>query len=142
VPLVHASRAPAHEAGANVRDQGLITMEEPGGAAMIQYSDTRVVSPDPRQALNAVRTLRGRVAGLELEEEAGAQAVLALDEIEDELRMPEPDRGVVTARLERLTELVTVAGAVDMGDPGLIRPIRAIAAWVGPIGAPLFAQLA
>ena len=38
---------------------------------MIQYSDTRVVSPDPRQALNAVRTLRGRVAGLELGEEAG-----------------------------------------------------------------------
>ena len=117
-------------------------MEEPGGAAMIQYSDTRVVSPDPRQALNAVRTLRGRVAGLELGEEAGAQAVLALDEIEDELRMPEPDRGVVTARLERFTELVVGAGTVDMGDPGLIRPIRAIAAWVGPIGAPLFAQLA
>jgi hypothetical protein len=114
-------------------------MEEPGGAAMIQYSDTRVVSPDPRQALNAVRTLRGRVAGLELGEEAGTAAVLALDEIEDELRMPEPDRGVVTARLERFTELVTGAGA---GDPGLIRPIRAIAAWVGPIGAPLFAQLA
>jgi hypothetical protein len=106
---------------------------------MIQYSDTRVASPDPRQALNAVRTLRGRVAGLELGEEAGAAAVLALDEIEDELRMPEPDRGVVTARLERFTELVTGAGPVDAG---LIRPIRTIAAWVGPIGAPLFAQLA
>ena len=108
---------------------------------MIQYSDTRVVSPDPRQALNAVRTLRGRVAGLELGEEAGAEAVLALDEIEDELRMPEPDRGVVTARLERFAELVTGTDPVD-GDHGLIRPIRAIAAWVGPIGAPLFAQLA
>ena len=107
---------------------------------MIQFSDTRVVSPDPRQALNAVRTLRGRVAGLELGEEAGEAAVLALDEIEDELLMPEPDRGVVTARLERFTEIVT--GAVDGGDSGLIRPIRAIAAWVGPIGAPLFAQLA
>ena len=107
---------------------------------MIQYSDTRVVSPDPRQALNAVRTLRGRVAGLELGEEAGAEAVLALDEIEDELRMPEPDRGVVTARLERFTELV--AGAVDGGGPGLIRPIRAIAAWVGPMGVPVASRLA
>ena len=85
---------------------------------MIQYSDTRVVSPDPRQALNAVRTLRGRVAGLELGEEAGAEAVLALDEIEDELRMPEPDRGVVTARLERFTELVTGAGPGRRGRPG------------------------
>ena len=106
---------------------------------MIQYSDARVVSPDPRQALNAVRTLRGRVALLEIGEEAGAEAVLALDEIEDELRMPEPDRGVVTARLERFTELVT--GAVDGGDPGLIRPIRAIAAWVGPMGVPVASRL-
>ena len=108
---------------------------------MIQYSDTRVVSPDPRQALNAVRTLRARVAGLELGEEGSAGAVLALDEIEDELRMPEPDRGVVTARLERFTELVTGADAVDVGDPGLIRPIRAIAAWVGPMGVPVASRL-
>ena len=107
---------------------------------MIQYSDTRVVSPDPRQALNAVRTLRGRVAGLELGEEAGEAAVLALDEIEDELLMPEPDRGVVTARLERFAELVT--RSVDGGDPGLIRPIRAIAAWVGPMGVPVASRLA
>ena len=107
---------------------------------MIQYSDTRFVSPDPRQALNAVRTLRGRVAGLELGEEAGEAAVLALDEIEDELLMPEPDRGVVTARLERFAELVT--RSVDGGDPGLIRPIRAIAAWVGPMGVPVASRLA
>ena len=109
---------------------------------MIQYSDTRVVSPDPRQALNAIRTLRGRVAGLELGEEPGAEAVLALDEIEDELRMPEPDRGVVTARLERFTELVTGAGPSDAGDPRLIRPIRTIAAWVGPMAVPVASRLA
>jgi hypothetical protein len=108
-------------------------------AAMIQYSRTRVVSPDPRQALNAVRTLRGRVAGLELSEEAGAEAVLALDEIEDELRMLEPERGVVTARLERFTELVTDEGAVD---ETLSRRIRTIAAWVGPMGVPVASRLA
>jgi hypothetical protein len=33
---------------------------------MIQVSDTRVVSPDPRQALNAVGTLRGTIARLGL----------------------------------------------------------------------------
>jgi len=113
-----------------------------GGTAMIQYSNTRVVSADPRQAQNAVRTLRGALESLELRGAARSEAGRVLDEIEDELRMPEPDRGVVTARLERFTELVAGAGAIDMDDPGLIRPIRAIAAWVGPIGAPLFAQLA
>jgi len=33
---------------------------------MIQVSDTRVVSPDRRHALNAVRTLRGIIARLGL----------------------------------------------------------------------------
>jgi hypothetical protein len=33
---------------------------------MTQVSDTRVVSPDARQALNAVRTLRGTIARLGL----------------------------------------------------------------------------
>jgi hypothetical protein len=109
---------------------------------MIQFSDTKVVTPDPRQALNAVRTLRRSLAGLDLSEQVRAEAGRALDEIEDELRIPGPDRGVVTARLERFTELLTQAGAIEQVGASLVRPIRQIAAWVGPIGAPLFARLA
>jgi hypothetical protein len=103
---------------------------------------TKVVSPDPRQALNAVRTLRRSVAGLELPGEVRSEAGRALDEIEDELRFPEPDRGVVTARLERFTEALTSAGAVASAGASLIRPIRTIATWLGPIGAALLRQLA
>lgn len=103
---------------------------------------TKVVSPDPRQALNAVRTLRGSLAGLELPEQVRSEAGRALDEIEDELRIPDPDRGVVSKRLERFTELLTGAGAVAQAGVSLIRPIRAIAAWVGPIGAALLGHLA
>mgnify|MGYP003694746787 CR=1 FL=1 len=55
--------------------------------------------------------------------------------------MPEPD----PRRRDRAARTVHRArhrrGSGRRGDPGLIRPIRAIAAWVGPIGAPLFAQL-
>ena len=111
------------------------------GAAMIQISDTKVVSPDPRQARNAVRTLQGSLARLEVPREVRAEAGRVLDEIEDELRMAIPDRGVVTARLERFTELLTGAGVVDSAGASLIRSIRQIAAWVGPIGAPLVARL-
>ena len=57
---------------------------------MIQFSDTKVVSPEPRQALNAVRTLRRSLAGLELSEQVRSEAGRALDEIEDELRIPGP----------------------------------------------------
>jgi hypothetical protein len=106
---------------------------------MIRYSNTGVVSPDPRQAQNAVRTLRGTLESLELRGAAHSEAARVLDEIEDELRMPEPDRGVVTARLERFTELVTDGGAVD---ETLSRRIRTIAAWVGPMGVPVASRLA
>ena len=108
---------------------------------MIQFPDTKVVSPEPRQALNAVRTLRRSLTGLELLEPVRSDAGRALDEIEDELRIPGPDRGVVTARLERFTELLTDAGAIEEAGASLVRPIRQVAAWVGPMGAALLGGL-
>ena len=107
---------------------------------MIQFSDTKVVTPEPRQALNAVRTLRRALGGLELSERVRSDAGRALDEIEDELRVQGSDRGVVTARLERFTELLTHAGAVEQAGASLVRPIRQIAAWVGPMGAALLGR--
>jgi len=124
-----------------VRDHRLIAMVDQGGAAMMQILETRVVSPDPRQALNAVRTLRRTLARLGLPDRVSSEAGGALEEIEDELRMPDPDRGVVIARLERFTEILAGAG-VDMTRRSLIRSIRQIAAWLGPIGVPLVLHLA
>ena len=112
-----------------------------GVLAMIQFSDTKVVTPEPRQALNAVRTLRS-LAGLELPERVRSDAGRALDEIEDKLRIPDPDHGVVTAWLERFTELLTDAGAIEQAGVSLVRPIRQIAVWVGPMGAALLGRLA
>ena len=108
---------------------------------MMQISETRVVSPDPRQALNAVRTLRRTLARLGLPDRVSAEAVVALEQIGDELRMPDPDRGVVSARLERFTKILAGA-SVDMTRRSLIRSIRQIAAWLGPIGVPLVVHLA
>ncbi len=107
---------------------------------MMQISDTRVVSPDPRQALNAVRTLRGIIARLGLPDEVSSEACGALEQIEDEIRMPDPDRGLVTARLERFTEIL-IGASVDMTRRSLIRSIRHIAVWLGPIGVPLVDRL-
>jgi hypothetical protein len=108
---------------------------------MTQISETRVVSPDPRQALNAVGTLRRTLARLGVPDRVGSEAGAALDRIEGELRMPDPDRGVVTARLERFTEIL-VGASVDMTRRSLIRSIRQIAAWLGPVGVPLVLHLA
>jgi hypothetical protein len=108
---------------------------------MMQISDTRVVSPDPRQALNAVRRLGGITARLGLPDRVRSEACGELEQIEKEIRMPDPDRGVVTARLERFTEILIGAG-VDMTRRSLIRSIRQIAVWLGPIGVPLVLHLA
>ena len=102
---------------------------------------TKVITPDPRQAVSAVRTLQGSLAGLDLPNGVRSEAGRALDEIEDELRLPDPDRGVITARLERFTELLTAAGALASAGSSLTRPIAAIARWLGPIGAALLARL-
>lgn len=102
---------------------------------------TKVISPDPRQALNAVRTLRGSIERLGLPGEVRAEAGQALDEIEEELRIPDPDRGVIAGRLRRFTELLMDAGALASAGASLIRPIRAIATWLGPIGAALIPRL-
>jgi hypothetical protein len=108
---------------------------------MMQISEPRVVSPDPRQALNAVSTLRGTLARLGLPDHVSSEAGGALEQIEEELRMPDPDRGVVTARLERFIEILAGAG-VDMTRRSLIRSIRQIAAWLGPIAVALVVHLA
>jgi hypothetical protein len=118
-----------------------MTTVDQGGAAMMQISETRVVSPDPRQALNAVHTLRRTLARLGLPQRVSSEAGVVLEQIEDELRKPDPDRGVVTARLERFTEILVGAG-VDTTRRSLIRSIRQIAAWLGPIGVPLVLHLA
>ena len=109
---------------------------------MNEVRSRKVITPDPRQAMNAVRTLRANLARLELPDGARSEAGRALVEIDEELQMHQPDRGVITARLEGFTEVLDVAGALDAAGPSLIRPIRAIAAWLGPIGAALLRQVA
>jgi hypothetical protein len=103
---------------------------------------TRVVTPDPRQALNAVRTLRGCLRTLGLAGEERWEARRALDEIEDELRSRHPNRNHVAERFERFTELLGDAGALDPGRRSVTRRLRAIATWVGPTGAALVGRVA
>jgi hypothetical protein len=102
---------------------------------------TKVVSADPRQALNAVRSLRATLDGLDVPQDVRSRADSALVEIAGELRKPEPDKGAITTRLERFTELLGDVGAFASAGAALIRPIRTIATWLGPIGASVLGSL-
>jgi hypothetical protein len=111
---------------------------ERGGHGRHDEGSAGVVHPHPRQAVNAVRTLRRSVGRIDLSDPEMAEAFQVLAEIEVELRACEPNRAAVASRLERLVELLSDAGSADLP---VVRSTRAIATWVGPMGAPLVERL-
>lgn len=93
---------------------------------------TKVTAADDAlEALIAVRRLRAALGGAGLQGEAHAQASRAVDEIESELRAPEPDRETVARRLERLTGLLKAGGALLSAGAAIADPIGTIARWIG-----------
>jgi len=93
------------------------------------------------EALEAVGRLREAIAGLDRPGDVVARAGWAVDDMEDELRRPDPDRDVMASRLWRLTEFLQGEGAlVEPGTP-LFVAIAPIAAWVGPLGEALLKRL-
>lgn len=88
--------------------------------------------------MNAVRNLRRSLGRFDLSDPEMAEAFQVLAEIEVELRACEPNRSAVASRLERFVELLSDAGSADLP---IVRSTRAIATWVGPMGAPLVERL-
>lgn len=111
---------------------------ERGGHGRHEEGPAGVVHPHPRQAVNAVRTLRRSLGRFDLSDPEMAEAFQVLAEIEVELRACEPNHGAVASRLERFVELLSDAGSADLP---VVRSTRAIATWVGPMGAPLVERL-
>jgi hypothetical protein len=104
--------------------------------------DANVIrSAGPATALDAAGQLRAAIGELDLAPDARAGALGALDEIDAQLRRPEPDQRQVADRLERLTTLLRHGGSLLGAGAALIHPIGAIAAWLGPLGASLLASL-
>jgi hypothetical protein len=111
---------------------------EGGGHGRHEHGSAGVVHPHPRQAVNAVRTLRRSLGRFDLSDPEMAEAFQVLAEIELELRACEPNRAAVATRLERFVELLSDAGSADLP---VVRSTRAIATWVGPMGALLVERL-
>jgi hypothetical protein len=65
-----------------------------------------------------------------------------LDAVERELGRPQPDSATVADRLERLTRLLTGAGALATAANTVLPILRTLAGWLGGAGAGLAALLA
>jgi hypothetical protein len=95
---------------------------------------TQVHGADMLDALIAARRLRAALTDAALDPARRASAAQTIDELESELRKPDPDRDVVAHRLERFTTIVKTAGALLTSGVALATPIGTIASWLGPLG--------
>ena len=103
--------------------------------------DLVVSSGEAAEALEAVDRLRTEVAALDVPSDVITRAQWVLDDLEDELRRPDPDRDVMASRLWRVTEFLQGEGAALGSDGPVFEPIAEIAGFVGPLGEALLRRL-
>jgi Spy/CpxP family protein refolding chaperone len=94
------------------------------------------------QARRAVRDLRDGLAATRLDETTARQARTELAAAHAAVHAPEPDRSRVAQALRRFTQLLSAAGSLANAGTTLIGPLRALAGWLGALGAPILHALA
>jgi len=92
--------------------------------AVMTTQDARQVAADLRQALPS--------AALDRQDERVARA--AIDEIDAGLAGTQPDRPRVERGVERLTRLLSAAGALAGAGAALAAPLSGLAGWLGGLG--------
>ena len=97
--------------------------------------DINVTNVSSLQALAAAGELRAALAGVRLSADDSSTAHRELDEVERELRRPEPDREHVARRLETLASVLKASGALATAGMALAGPIGVLAGFLGPLGA-------
>lgn len=86
------------------------------------------------EALAATAELRQALGRTDLSPEIRRVAEREIEDVEDELRKPEPDKERVAARLESFTAILKSAGAFAAAGAALLGPIGVLAGFLGPLG--------
>jgi hypothetical protein len=89
----------------------------------------------------AVRSLDQALAATPMPDDARRTARERIRAVEDEVALPEPDRRRVADRLADVGKVLASAGTVVNAGSALLGPLRTLAAWLGPLAAPLLAVL-
>lgn len=93
-------------------------------------------------ALRAVDDLRTALESAPVPAAAKHEVEHALEAVESELGAPEPDRGRIARRLERIIGILGKAGALASTGESLLSPLRSIASFAGAAGATALRLLA
>ena len=89
----------------------------------------------------AVRDLDAALAAAPLPEDTRRAARDHVRAVEDEVQRDRPDPGTVVDRLERLGTVLRSTGSVVTAGSALVAPLKTLAAWLGPLAAPLMTLL-
>jgi hypothetical protein len=105
------------------------------------YGGQHGVVVTTQHARSAAADLRRALPAAALDRRDAGAARAAIDEVEAGLAGPQPDRPRVAGGLERLTRLLSAAGALAGAGATLVEPLRSLAGWLGELGMPVLALL-
>ena len=108
---------------------------------MTVYGGQQFVAGAPEEMRAELATLREVVAGLGLQPDVQQEATDLIDEADSELAQPTPQPEKVGGLMERLTNLLSDAGAVASAGASLIPPLQRIGSWLGVAGKAILALL-
>ncbi len=104
------------------------------GDQFINAGHNGVMNVTMLEARRAATELRAAVAGTYLPPGHQDDARRQLAEIEAGLGRPDPDRGRIARCLDRLTRLLGSVGALVARGSALVKPLEALARWLGEAG--------
>ncbi|PBC67521.1 hypothetical protein BX265_8130 [Streptomyces sp. TLI_235] len=99
------------------------------------------LTADGQDVRALVGELRSAVDRAQLPPAVAPEVRSELESLDAEVARPDPDREAVAGRLTRITRLLTSVGALVSAGTGLIRPISALAGWLGTLGLPILQAL-
>jgi hypothetical protein len=102
--------------------------------SQVIHGGQQVVVGAPPEVQDAVRALRELLATLPVDRGSADRARRELDEVEAELRAPEPDKPAVDGALARFVRLVERGVSAGTSVAALAGPLQTVVGWLGTHG--------
>ena len=121
--------------GINVQNQNAGVINNVEGTQNVYGPQSGTVTIGEVRA--AVRSLDEALRDTPMPDDTRRAARDHVRAVEDEIAKPQPDERRVADRMESLGGLLRSTGSVLAAGSALLGPLKTIAAWLGPLAAPL-----
>ncbi|MFI5967728.1 hypothetical protein ACIA8J_36905 [Streptomyces asoensis] len=107
------------------------------GNQNIHDGQSALFTADGQEVRGLVQDLRTSIEHTALPPAITPEVRAELDSLDEHAARPEPDRQAIASRLDRITQLLTSAGALATAGTHLTGPLQALADWLGTLGQPI-----